>query len=293
MSDIITNITIRYYRLHDKEHMYYRYPLPNNYAKQLFNNNIKVVSFTEYENEPSLIHSHKKTTEVIFIKSGEGSIVYQNTEIEIKPNTVYFINPNTDHTELSKNKLKYYVVNLYNFEVLDKNNMPIKSLSLPSSDYNNLISLLDIAINETKKSAYDTSFVTSLFSAVFFKIRFIIEKTSFFEVFSDIKEYSSIIRACINYINIYFSEITTLDELCNQFNVSQRNLERIFRKELGISPVSYLKRVRLEKASAILLSSSYSVSQIATMCGFTSFAYFTKEFKKIYGATPVEYRRKN
>ena len=48
MSNIIINITIRHYRLPDKEHMYYRYPLPNNYAKQPFNNNIKVVSFTEY-----------------------------------------------------------------------------------------------------------------------------------------------------------------------------------------------------------------------------------------------------
>lgn len=48
MSNIIINITIRHCRLPDKEPMYYRYPLPNNYAKQLFSSNIKFVSFTEY-----------------------------------------------------------------------------------------------------------------------------------------------------------------------------------------------------------------------------------------------------
>ena len=270
--------------------MYYRFPLPDDYAKLLFNNKIRVVSFTDYENEPSLMHSHKKATEIIFVKSGEGSILYQESEIDIKPNTIYFINPNTDHTEISKKKLKYYVMTLYNFEVLDKNKMPIKTLQISLSDYNNLISVLDMAINEAGKTDCDQSYVISLLSAVFFKIQSIIDKHSFFDVFSNITNYSSIVKSCMNYIDIYFSEISAIDELCRKFNISQHSLERLFKQELNISPVSYLKKIRLEKASALLRNSSFSISQISLMCGFSSFAYFTKEFRSAYGTTPSKYR---
>lgn len=270
--------------------MFYKYSPPEKYADLLPNNKIVRVSYTDYDNEPSLIHSHKKSTEVVFVRSGEGSIVYQESEIDIKPNTIYFINPNTDHTEISKRKLRYYVMTLNHFEVLDKNKMPIKTLQIPSADYGNFLSLLDMAITESSKPDGNEAYVVALLSAVFFKIQNIIRENSTLGIFDHIDNYSSIVKSCMNYINIYFSEITAVDELCRKFNVSQRSLERLFMQELNISPVSYLKKVRLEKAAALLRASSFSISQISSMCGYSSFAYFTKEFKAAYGATPSKYR---
>lgn len=272
--------------------MLYKYTLPSDYAKRICNNKIQTVSYTEFENEPSLIHSHKHATEIIFVKSGEGSIVYRDTEIEIKPNTVYFINPNTDHTELSKNKLKYFVMRLRDFEVLDEHKIPIKSLEISSKDYKTFLFLLETAIEEYRTPSYDEDYVISLFSSVFFGISHIVKNKSSLSVSENTLNFSSTVQSCINYIDLNFSKISSVDELCLRFNISQRNLERLFKKELGLSPIGYVKRVKLQKAQALLTESNYSVSQISAMCGFASFAYFSKEFKYAYGQTPSDYRKK-
>ncbi len=142
--------------------MFYRFTLPADYSKQIFTDKIKAVSYTEFENEPSLVHSHKNVTEVIFVKSGEGSIAYRDIETEIKPNTIYFVNPNTDHTEISKSNLSYFVVHLSDFVVSDKDKIPIKSLEVGQKEYREIIGLLSLAMDEIK-SPKNTAFKLLLF----------------------------------------------------------------------------------------------------------------------------------
>ncbi len=272
--------------------MFYKFTLPEDYSKQIFNNRIKAVSYTEFENEPSLVHSHKNVTEVIFVVGGEGLIAYRDTEINISPNNVYFINPNTEHTEISRKNLRYFVIRLSDFEVLDKNRIPIKSLEIPPLKYREIIELLTLTVTELNSPSPNTAYSLALLSATFFRITEIVEKNASVEISDNPSvDHSSTVQACINYIDVYFSDINILDDLRRKFNLSGRSLERAFKRELNVSPLSYIKSVRTEKAESLLLNTSYSVSQIAAMCGYTSFAYFSKEFKTRYGLPPSLYRK--
>ena len=274
--------------------MFYRYTLPNDYAKQIIGDKIKAVSYTEFENEPSLVHSHKNVTEVIFVKSGSGVIAYRDAEIKIKPNTVYIVNPDTEHTEISEKNLRYFVVHLADFEVIDKNKTPVKSLEISPRAYADVIELLGMAMDECKNASQNTPYLLSLLSAAYFLIRSIVTDSPAAAIVSGgISDgLSPTIRNCVNYVDIYYAETDILGELCKKFNLTRRNLERLFAKELNVSPLCYVKQVRMKQAEAMLSNSSYSVSRVAAVCGYSSFAYFSKEFKKRYGVSPSLYRAK-
>ncbi len=99
-----------------------------------------------------------------------------------------------------------------------------------------------------------------------------------------------------------FTEITDIisnnidnDQLCMDFiaeklSISKMQLYRKFKACLDITPVEYIKTLRLEKAERLLKTTTRTVQQIMYDCGFNSKTYFYKEFAKKYGVTPKQYR---
>ena len=84
-----------------------------------------------------------------------------------------------------------------------------------------------------------------------------------------------------------------LDEVLQAMPYCYDYLCRIFRKEMGMTPHRYLTNLRLQ-AAAEMLSSVYnddSISHVALTCGFRNPLYFSRLFKKKYGAAPSEYVR--
>ena len=72
-------------------------------------------------------------------------------------------------------------------------------------------------------------------------------------------------------------------------NMSRDTLTRKCNRELGQSPLSYIKNVRMHHASILLQENKISVSEIAYSLGFESLAYFSRTFKKATGKSPTEY----
>ena len=61
----------------------------------------------------------------------------------------------------------------------------------------------------------------------------------------------------------------------------------------GMSPLDFMKNVKMKKACELLNRHQMSVSEIAYALGFTSPKYFTKCFKEELGQTPTEYQKQN
>ncbi|RVT71765.1 hybrid sensor histidine kinase/response regulator [Flavobacterium sufflavum] len=61
----------------------------------------------------------------------------------------------------------------------------------------------------------------------------------------------------------------------------------------GLSPVEFIRDVRIKRAAQLLISSQLLIKEIAYMTGFSDIKYFTKSFKNKYNLTPTEYRQKN
>lgn len=104
------------------------------------------------------------------------------------------------------------------------------------------------------------------------------------------KEYSPLVKACIEHIRFYYYNPITLDILAKHCSVSPGYLSVLFHKETGLTVTDYIQNVRIEHAIFLLNSTSDSIQRIASLCGFSDANYFTRTFKKKKGITPKEYR---
>lgn len=83
----------------------------------------------------------------------------------------------------------------------------------------------------------------------------------------------------------------SLEELAGSVNLSASRLRHLFSAEMGITPMQYLKSIRLRKAKQMLETSFLSVKQIIGLVGIGDRNHFTSDFKKAYGVSPTEYRK--
>ncbi len=81
-----------------------------------------------------------------------------------------------------------------------------------------------------------------------------------------------------------------LPELARQVHLSAPHLCRCFVRDLGISPLRYLERYRLELAAELLLSSDLTISQISSRVGLADPNYLARRFRAAHGFTPSRYR---
>jgi len=82
----------------------------------------------------------------------------------------------------------------------------------------------------------------------------------------------------------------TLAEKCN---ISESYFRKLFQRGFGISPVEYMRQMRLHYAKELLDSGEYSVSAASEISGFRDLSYFSREFKKVYGLSPAAYLKSN
>jgi AraC family ethanolamine operon transcriptional activator len=83
----------------------------------------------------------------------------------------------------------------------------------------------------------------------------------------------------------------TIGELCTALRISRRTLNHAFARVLGITPVSYMRNVRLHRVRAELQSSPYQVSTIANLAtkwGFWHMSLFSRYYRELFGELPHE-----
>ena len=97
------------------------------------------------------------------------------------------------------------------------------------------------------------------------------------------------VHRAAQFIEQRLNDPPTLDSLARYVGISARQLERAFRKHLGLSPMAFYRQLRLEYARTLLLGGGASITQIALDCGFADGAHFTREFGARFGETPRRY----
>ena len=74
-------------------------------------------------------------------------------------------------------------------------------------------------------------------------------------------------------------------------HLSPQHLSRMFHKEMGITFIDYLTRVRIRKAIGLLYQDDLKMYEIAENVGYATQHYFSNVFKKNMGVSPAEYRK--
>lgn len=98
------------------------------------------------------------------------------------------------------------------------------------------------------------------------------------------------IKVMLQYIQEHYASPLSTAAIARSAMVSESECLRCFRSVIGTPPVQYVKQFRLQKAAELLVSTSWSVSEIGAQCGYEDASYFTKTFREEKGVTPSAYR---
>lgn len=95
----------------------------------------------------------------------------------------------------------------------------------------------------------------------------------------------------INYMNEYFDLPIDLSKYADMCYVSKSRFLHMFKEYTGYSPYRFHLKIRIERAIEMLIYTSLSVEEVATVVGFKDCSYFCRVFKKYTGRNPLYYRK--
>lgn len=80
--------------------------------------------------------------------------------------------------------------------------------------------------------------------------------------------------------------------LADSVGMQTKTLYRLIKKYLGVTPVDYIRNMRLKRAATLLSDDKFTIAEVMYLVGFSSASYFSKCFSARYGDTPRHYREK-
>ncbi|MBQ4110375.1 MAG: helix-turn-helix transcriptional regulator [Clostridia bacterium] len=102
---------------------------------------------------------------------------------------------------------------------------------------------------------------------------------------------AKLMQKAIKYIEDNFNKPVLLCDIAESVHLSPIYFHKLFKIYTGKTPAEFLLNKRISAAKIYLLTTDFSVEEIAEKSGFSSLAYFDYKFKKISGITPTNYRK--
>ncbi len=253
---------------------------------------LSYISKTQYSEEwNSNLHTHG-CAELFFITDGHGRFRTQYAEFPVGIHDLIVVNANVLHTELSQldSPLEYIVLGVEGLEALGGAD-GYAMLHLHRG-WRELLSCLNLMLQEAREGLPGHEAVCGHLLEV------VLVRLSRQEELSLGAEASGprASRECgqvRRYIDNHFKENLSLDQLAQLAHVNKFYLAHTFRREFGVSPISYLISRRVEESRFLLRETDHSLSLIAQMLGFSSPSYFSQCFRRVEGISPIEYRRQH
>lgn len=249
-------------------------------------------------------------TRLYYVTEGSAQIELPDGIYTLSPKHMYFIPAFTIHTNICKSNFVHYYLHIYedhysDNDWLDHWKFPVEieatdldlalfkrlceinpHMTLQKSDpttYDNNPTLMQNLIKNRQRAFCDKvesrGIVFQLLS------RFIKQGQSKIEM-----EDNRIAKTVL-YIRKHLNEAIELEKLAEISCLSKDHFIRLFKKELGTTPLQYINQKKIEKAQLLLITEELAVKEIAFQLAFDDYSYFNRLFKKTTGVTPQEYRR--
>lgn len=100
------------------------------------------------------------------------------------------------------------------------------------------------------------------------------------------------LTAAIALMEDHLEKPVSIEEIALRCNLSQRQLERLWDQHFGVTPQKFYLDLRLNEARRLLRESTQSIASIAYSCGFVSASHLGSAYRKAWGHTPGEERRR-
>jgi AraC-like DNA-binding protein len=109
---------------------------------------------------------------------------------------------------------------------------------------------------------------------------------------SQLEQPTDLLRAAQAHLEQHLFDPITVPQLARQCHTSESTLLRVFRRELGVAPIVYVRNRRLDEALLLLESRKYTVSEVAVRVGYANLSAFTVAFGRRFGVPPSEVKPK-
>lgn len=244
-------------------------------------------------------HTHSEL-EFLYVVSGKMMVSSNGTNLIIQNDEIAFINSSVVHSTLTLEDDTIYCIIQFPYHAVLK--YPFKYLSLLSKQHSHplyifkkndccyeklLECVLDMLERNSKDSIANDYYLLSIIHKT---IAILYEKNIIHSNDNLIKENLSKIALVFEYIDAHFSEPLSLKLLADNLSFNKDYFCRMFKKTTGITVFEYLNFVRICKAEE-LFSTNRTFTEISSMVGFSSAAYFNKVFRKYKGVSPSKYKK--
>ncbi len=250
---------------------------------------------------------------IYYVEKGEAQVqLADGTVHTLTPGHLYMIPPFIQHTDRCDGRFVHYYIHVLDQtiagqNIYEQNSFPFKveanddtlrlirrlmelnpkfdlQQSLPSS-YDNRRSTNEAVtrfVQQPHAAQYETQAILMMLIARFYRDAIPQRGTT-----------DNRLTKVQRYIRQNLSRPLPLDELAEQASLCKDSLIRLFKRELGVTPVEYMLNKRIEQAQILLLTQRISIKEIALKLGFYHQSYFSSQFKAVTGMTPLQYRRQH
>ncbi len=236
--------------------------------------------YNDYTNAP------RPTYNFLIMREGGADLVIDGAKFEIKKNDVIWIPKNSKYSVEWKGSPVLFSVLHFDFSA-SFDPFFHQQTTIQHLVFSDIETLLK-DFSYLKENSIENYTGVYVFYRIFSFLYPLIQKSEYE------REEQQSIQPAIEYIETHYREkilIQTLSELCF---ISQSRFEHLFKKIMGVSPITYKNNILIQHIQQTLISDkSLSVQSIADLYGFDSTVYFCRLFKSLTGVTPTQYRKLN
>ena len=103
------------------------------------------------------------------------------------------------------------------------------------------------------------------------------------------RDTDEVFQEIIQYLQRNLSEHLSVVQICKENSVGRSQLQKMFHEKTGCGVIDYFCRLKIETAQKMIRQRRYNYTQISDMLGYSSYQYFSLQFKKFTRMTPSEY----
>lgn len=102
---------------------------------------------------------------------------------------------------------------------------------------------------------------------------------------------TQVVARIVEYIGDNYMKPIKIDELAEDNHFSATHFRRVFTSQINMTPLEYINLVRVQNACEYLRNTDKSIAEIAQLCGFGAISTFNRNFSKVKGMTPGQWRK--